>query len=258
MQKRTTLALAASAAGVAILAAGCGGSSVKAQGATPDAKAAARTAAKLLEPTTKGIKAVACGPLDYASTYRCTVDTQAGTVLVCSQPGIRTDASGAEIVQTQPPYCLTPAADSDRQHQLNGLVVLALSRLNAGLRLRAIVTGLVKGHFKLGCSVGFRTVESGAKQSSDVVVQLLAVAADSGKTFWTTLIVPESAGTEAHLPITEKSGVDPADKPPVNPYSSCQLDAAGGIVAREEPRDAALVPLAYTPFQPGARAEDIN
>ena len=75
MRRRSSAVLAVPvAAALAVAVAGCGGGGLSLKGDSTDAKAAARAVADSLKPTRPGLRAVACGPLDFELTYRCTVD----------------------------------------------------------------------------------------------------------------------------------------------------------------------------------------
>lgn len=224
------LALPAVAASVAtLLVAGCGGSSgPKAEGATSDAKIAAAQLLASLQVTTEGLRSVTCGPLDFALTYRCVVKT-GDTALVCSARS-GTDAK---------PYCITEAADAAEVERRAGLVAEALRRANGRGRLAAVVTDIRNGGFTIGCVLGFRTVDGGKAQTDDVVIELLPVQTESGRTFWQQFIV--RAGTGA---IGVGKGFDPANKAGTNGYAGCTLDEQGLVSVNGDPRDVALVPTA--------------
>ena len=234
---RPGVAVAALGAGVALLAVGCG-SGPAALGESKDAKVAARSVADALRSTTKGVRSVTCGPLDFAVTYRCTAEVKGTDGLVCSLAGgggVASPAKGSPAPRA--PFCLSAAKDRTEQRRRNEIAVNGLGRLNAELRLRKIVTGLRKGGFTLGCVVGFRTVQGGTAQTGDIVLEVLAVQTDSGRAFWTALTVSYGFGAKTR----EKTGVDPADKPPLNPYSACRFDEGGAAALTGEPRDVALL-----------------
>lgn len=216
------------AVAVALAAAGCGGSSgPHAKGDSPDAKTTAQQLLALKQPSVAGITAVTCGRLDFALTYRCEIATKAET-LVCSVP------SGT----TGTPYCIAAAQDAAERARRSRLAAAALARVNASGQLPKIVTGLRSGGFTVGCVLGFRTVNGGAAQTDDVVVELISVQTESGRSFWAALVVPPAG------PVRSARGYDPAQKPPRNGLGSCDLDAQGKAAVAGEPRDTALLPAA--------------
>ena len=216
-------------AAAVLLAAGCGGASgPKAAGATPDAKAAATQLLLRLQSTTEGLRSVTCGPLDFALTYRCAVETR-DTALVC---GTRSDTA-------TPPYCITEVAAAAEVARRAGLVATALRRVNGSGRLAKAVTDIRKGGFTIGCVLGFRTVDGGKAQTDDVVVELLPVQTQSGRSFWQQFIVRARIGA-----IGVGSGFDPAKKAGINGYAGCSLDVQGVVSVKGEPRDTALLPTA--------------
>ena len=223
--------LVGSAAAAALLVAGCGGSSgPKASGATSDAKTAATQLLATLQPTTASLRSVTCGPLDFALTYRCVAKSR-DSVLVC---GVR---SGT----TAKPYCITEAAAAAEVTRRAALVAAALRRANDSGRLAKIVTDLRQGGFTVGCVLGFRTVNGGNAQTDDVVIEILPVQTESGRSFWEQFSV--RAGTGA---FRLGKGVDPANKAGTNGYASCSLDGQGQVAVNGEPRDVALLRTAPT------------
>ncbi len=221
--------LAGTAAAAAVLVAGCGGSSApRAAGATTDAKAAAVQLLAALLPTTDGLRSVTCGPLDFVLTYRCVVETRAAA-LVC----------GARAGTTEKPYCVAEAANAAESARRAALVATALRRANGSGRLAKIVTDVRKGGFTVGCLLGFLTVDGGRAQSDDVVVEILPVQVESGRSFWEQFSV--RAGTGA---IGVDKGFDPGKKAGLNGYAGCTLDEQGQVAVKGEPRDSALLPSA--------------
>lgn len=220
---------AAAAAAAALLVAGCGGSSgPKAAGATSDAKITATQLLAKLRPTTAGLRLAACGPLDFALTYRCVVKTRNGA-LVC---GVRSGTAAK-------PYCLTEAANTAEATRRTALVDAALRRVNDSGRLAKSVTAIRTGGFTVGCVLGFRTVDGGSAQSDDVVVEILPVQTESGRSFWEQFIVRAKTGT-----IGVGKGFDPGKKAGLNGYAGCTLDDQGQVAVKDEPRDSALLPTA--------------
>jgi hypothetical protein len=220
---------AAAAAAAALLVAGCGGSSgPQAAGATPDAKTAAAQLLAALQPTTPGLRSVKCGPLDFALTYRCTVRTR-DAALVC----------GARSGTTTKPYCVTEAENTAEVARRAAVVGAALRRVNQSGRLAKSVTDIRRGGFTVGCVLGFRTVAGGSAQTDDVVVELLPVQTESGRSFWEQFIVRAKTGA-----IGVGKGFDPGKKAGLNGYAGCALDEQGQVAARGEPRDSTLLPAA--------------
>ena len=221
--------LAGLVAAAAVLVAGCGGSSgPKAAGATSDAKIAATQLLATLQPTTDGLRSVTCGPLDFALTYRCIVKTR-DAALIC----------GARSGTTAKPYCLTEAADTAEATRRATLVATALHRANDSGRLAKSVTAIRKGGFTVGCVLGFRTVDGGSAQSDDVVVEILPVQTESGRSFWEQFSVRAKTGA-----IGVGKGFDPGKKAGLNGYAGCSLDDQGRVAVKGEPRDSALLPTA--------------
>ena len=220
---------ATAAAAVALLAAGCGGSSgPQASGATSDARTAATQLLATLQPTTASLRSVTCGPLDFALTYRCVAKSR-DSVLIC---GVRSGTAAK-------PYCSTEAAATAEVTRRAALVAEALRRANDSGRLAKIVTDLRQGGFTVGCVLGFRTVDGGNAQTDDVVVELLPVQTESGRSFWEQFSV--RAGTGA---IGVGKGFDPTKKAGTNGYAGCSLDEQGQVAVKGESRDSALLPTA--------------
>lgn len=252
MRRRATLGAAAAAAGLALAAAGCGGGSSgpETDGATADAKAAAETVlAFLAADTATTVRRVECGAIDFALTYRCAVareraegadGPEAPAGLVCAVRPLGDAAVAPE------PYCITEPELVAEDERRAGLVERALARLNgpggsAGTgRLPVEVARLKSLGFTIGCSVGFRTVRAGAAQSDDVMVTLLAVQTESGRSLWAALTAPADEAAAVAL----KRGVDPRERPTVNPVSQCEIDAAGRAALGGDARSAALLPSA--------------
>lgn len=220
---------ATAVAAAALLAAGCGGSSgPQAAGATSDAKIAATQLLATLQRTTASLRSVACGPLDFALTYRCVAKSR-DSVLVC---GVRSGTIAK-------PYCSTEAAATAEVARRAALVAAALRRVNDSGRLAKIASDLRQGGFTVGCVLGFRTVDGGNAQTDDVVVELLPVQTESGRSFWEQFSV--RAGTGA---IGVGKGFDPTKKAGTNGYAGCSLDEQGQVAVKGEPRDSALLPTA--------------
>jgi hypothetical protein len=225
------------AAALAVAVAGCGGGGLSLKGDSKDAKAAARVVADSLKPTRPGLRAVACGPLDFELTYRCTVDLgkQAeglACALSASKGSVADPATPAGA-----PYCLPASVDARRQAGLATLAGKALARLNREPRLRSLVLNARASGFTIGCIVGFRTAAKTKLQTDDTVLQLIAAQVDTGRAFWATLVVPVADSA----PVVVDSGIDPSKKVPTNGYSSCTVDKAGVATLTGEPRDAALL-----------------
>lgn len=239
-------------AGLALAAAGCGGGSSgpETDGATADAKAAAETVLSFLAAdTATTVRRVECGAIDFALTYRCSVareraegaaGPEAPAGLVCAVRPL-----GDAAVQPEP-FCIPEPELVAEEERRSRLVEQALAQLNgpggaAGSgRLPLEVARLQELGFTVGCSLGFRTVRGGAAQTDDVVVTLLAVQTQSGRSLWAALTAP-AGGTAA---VALKRGVDPRERPAVNPVSQCELDAAGRASLGGDARSAALLPTA--------------
>ena len=234
---------AALAAGAALLAAGCGGGSgqPKAAGDTKDARVAAQLVIESLRASTPGLQRVTCSALDFALTYRCDAERKAdaGESLVCS---VHSGASGAgglgADANVAKPYCITAAADAAERARRDTLISKALDALRTRSRLATVVVGIRHDGFEVGCNLGFITTKDGARQTDDVVLLVTAVSVDTGRSVWDAFTVPAGGGK-----VTERSGVSPADKPPLNPFGKCALDDAGApTVVTDDVRDVALLP----------------
>jgi hypothetical protein len=219
--------LAVPAVALVAAAAGCGGSSgLDVGGVTPDAKEAAKRLVATVDTEADGVTAVACGELDFAGTYRCTISSET-TPRVCAVPA----AEGT-------PTCISREENVAEAARRDELVGKALEVAREQGRLAAIVKGMREGNFTIGCTLGFRTVRDGAAQTDDVVVGLIVVATETGRSFWAALTITPAGD------ITEKTGVDPSEKPPVNGYGGCDLDEDGVASAQREHRDTSLLPSA--------------
>ena len=216
------------AAVLATAAAGCGGSSGPAlTGPSDDAKAAAEQLLAVKTPDLTEIESVDCADADFTLTYRCAITSPSGT-LHCA---VRKEISAS-------PYCLSEDASATEGKRRDALVADALRVAREQGRLAVIVKGMREGNFTIGCTLGFRTVRDGAAQTDDVVIDLIVVATETGRSVWATLTIAPD-GT-----IDERTGVDPSAKPPGNGYGGCDLDAAGTATAKADHRDVSLLPSA--------------
>ena len=87
--------------------------------------------------------------------------------------------------------------------------------------------------------LGFRTIDAGRAQTEDVVIEILPVQTESGRSFWQQFIVRAKTGA-----IGVGKGFDPGKKAGINGYAGCTLDERGAVAVRGEPRDTALLPTA--------------